>query len=176
MKPLVFVLMGVSGSGKSTIGARLAERLSYAFADADDFHSPANIAKMHAGIALDDADRQAWLVAIAAQIDVWRAGGRHGIMTCSALKRRYREIIIGARPDVGLVYLKGDKSLIGRRLAARHGHFMPAELLDSQFDALEEPAPDEHALTIAIDKPAAVLVDEIAHAIDCWWDAPETRC
>jgi gluconokinase len=165
MPPLVLVLMGVSGSGKTTVGALLAGRLGAAFADADDFHSPANIAKMHAGIPLDDADRQPWLAAIAARIESWRAAHRPGLVTCSALKRTYRDIIKGGHEDVRLVYLKGEKSLIARRLAARHGHFMPAALLDSQFAALEEPAPDEGVLTITIDKPPAVLVEEILQAI-----------
>jgi carbohydrate kinase (thermoresistant glucokinase family) len=165
MPPLILVLMGVAGSGKSTIGALLAGRLGWAFADADDFHSPANIAKMHAGIPLDDADRQSWLAAIAAKIESWRATRRQGIVTCSALKRAYRELIRGGHEDIRLVYLKGEKSLIARRLAARHGHFMPSALLDGQFVALEEPAPDEGALTITIDKPPEAIVDEIIAAM-----------
>jgi gluconokinase len=159
--PLILVVMGVSGSGKTTVGAMLAGRLHWRFADADDFHSPANIAKMHGGIALDDADRVPWLRAIARQIDKWRAGKQRGVVTCSALKRHYREIIIGDRPDVRLVYLKGDRPLIAHRLVTRHGHFMQASLLQSQFDALEEPTPDERAITIWVGKPSAVLVDEI---------------
>jgi carbohydrate kinase (thermoresistant glucokinase family) len=163
--PLVAVIMGVSGSGKSTVGALLAGRLHWQFADADDFHSPANITKMHSGVPLDDADRLPWLEAIARQIDAWRAAGQHGVITSSALTRRYRDIIIGDRPDVRLVYLEGNKTLIAHRLIARHGHFMQASLLQSQLDALEEPAPDEHPITVQISKPPAVLVHEIAAAL-----------
>ena len=157
--------MGVSGSGKTTLGAMLAGRLHWHFADADDFHSAANVAKMHSGIPLDDQDRIPWLQAIAQRIDQWRADRQHGVVTCSALKRSYREIIIGKRPDVRLVYLKGDRLLIAHRLAARHGHFMPAKLLDSQFAALEEPSREERAITIEVGKPPALLVDEIAAAL-----------
>lgn len=176
LAPLVLVIMGVSGSGKTTIGVPLAKRLGWQFAEADDFHSAANIDKMHRGIALDDADRLPWLRAIAAQIDTWRAARQHGIVTCSALKRYYREIIIGDRPDVRLVYLMGSQALIGRRVAARHGHFMPSSLLESQFATLEEPAPEERPITVGIEKPLAALIDEIIaalvrdHAV-----APDTR-
>jgi gluconokinase len=166
MSPLIIVLMGVSGSGKTTVGALLAGRLGCAFADADDFHSAANIDKMHAGIPLDDADRQPWLAAIAAEIGHWRTAGQCGVITCSALKRQYRDVIVGGRPGVRLVYLKGDKRLIARRMAARHGHFMPAALLDSQFETLEEPAAEEGALTIGIGKPPIVLVENIVAAIE----------
>ena len=159
--PTVVVIMGVSGSGKTTVAAMLAGRLHWAFADADDFHSAGNVAKMHSGIPLDDQDRTPWLAAIARQIDQWRADKQHGIVTCSALKRRYRQIIIGDRLDVRLVYLKGDQPLLVHRLVARHGHFMPASLLASQFAALEEPAPEERAITIWVGKPPVVLVDEI---------------
>ena len=161
----VVVVMGVSGSGKTTVGAMLAGRLHWHFADADDFHSAANVAKMHSGIPLDDEDRIPWLQAIAGQIDRWRADGQHGVVTCSALKRQYRRILIGDRPDVRLVYLKGDRPLIAHRLVARHGHFMPASLLESQFAGLEEPTPEECAITIWVGKPPAVLVDEIVVAL-----------
>lgn len=163
--PQVVVVMGVSGSGKTTVGALLAGRLHWAFADADDFHSAANITKMHGGIPLDDADRAPWLKAIAAQIDEWRADGQQGVVTCSALKRRYRDVIIGAREDVRLVYLRGDKDVIARRLVARHGHFMPASLLDSQFAALEEPAPEERAVVIPVGRSPTELVDDIVAAL-----------
>jgi gluconokinase len=163
--PAVVVIMGVSGSGKTTVGVVLAERLRWRFADADDFHSVANIAKMRSGIPLDDDDRKPWLQRIAEQIDRWGAEKQHGVVTCSALKRRYRQIIVGARPDVRLVYLKGDRTLIASRLAARHGHFMPATLLESQFAALEEPEPEERAIIVRVDKPAAEIVEEIVSAL-----------
>lgn len=158
---LVVVMMGVSGSGKTTVASMLAGRLGWAFAEADDFHPPANIAKMHGGTPLTDEDRLPWLRAIAAQIDRWRAARQNGVITCSALKRRYRTIIVGERPEVRLVYLKGDRELIHRRMVARHGHFMPASLLRSQFEALEEPTEDERPIVVPIDQPPAQLVDRI---------------
>jgi len=163
--PKAVVVMGVSGSGKTTVGTMLSERLHWHFADADDLHSAANIAKMRGGIPLDDEDRLPWLHAIAERIDRWRTDRQHGVVTCSALKRRYRQILIGDRPDVRLVYLKGDRSLIAHRLAARQEHFMPARLLESQFEALEEPTPEERAITIRVEKPPAVLVDAIIAAL-----------
>ena len=163
--PRVLVLMGVSGSGKTTVGAMLAGRLRWHFADADDFHSAENVAKMKAGVPLTDADRRPWLEAIAAQIDHWRRDGAQGVVTCSALKRAYRDVIIGDRPDVRLVHLKGEPPLIADRLAARHAHFMPASLLASQFATLEEPQADEHALGIWVGKPPEELVEEIVTAL-----------
>ena len=115
--PVVVIVMGVSGCGKSTIGALLALRLRWEFEDADWFHPASNIDKMHAGIPLTDEDRWPWLDAVAAGIDQTRRSGGHGVIACSALKRRYREVLIGSRPDVRLVYLKGDETLIARRLA-----------------------------------------------------------
>lgn len=157
--------MGVSGSGKTTVAAMLAGRLHWPFADGDDFHSPENIAKMHNGIPLDDEDRLPWLQAIAEQIGRWRDERCNGVIVCSALKRRYRDIIVGDRGDVRLIYLQGDCALIAHRLAARHGHFMSKSLLQSQFDALEEPAPEEQAITVWVGKTPAVLVDEIIAAL-----------
>jgi carbohydrate kinase (thermoresistant glucokinase family) len=162
---VIVVVMGVSGSGKTTVAAMLAGRLHWSFADGDDFHSPENIAKMHGGVPLDDDDRLPWLHAIAEQIDRWRAERRPGVIACSALKRRYRDIIVGGRPDVRLLYLQGDRDLIARRLAARHGHFMPKSLLQSQFEALEEPTPDERAIAISAAKAPAALVDEAIAAL-----------
>jgi carbohydrate kinase (thermoresistant glucokinase family) len=148
--PLVIVLMGVSGSGKSTAGAALSRSLGWPFRDADSFHPPQNVEKMSRGVPLTDADRWPWLAAIAQWIDERCAAGEHGIVSCSALKRAYRERVIGARGRVRLVYLKGDKELIGQRLRARKNHFMPASLLDSQFSALEEPSVEESALIVSV--------------------------
>jgi ribose 5-phosphate isomerase A len=159
--PPVLVVMGVSGSGKSTIAQELAARLGWPFQEGDALHPESNVAKMHAGIPLTDADRQPWLEAVAAWIDGQRARRQPGIVTCSALKRSYRQIVIGNRPEVRLVYLRGDQGLIAERLAARHGHFMPAGLLQSQFDTLEEPGPDEDPLTVDIGPPAGQVADRL---------------
>jgi gluconokinase len=157
--------MGVSGSGKTTVGAMLAGRLGWRFAEGDEFHSPANVAKMRGGTPLDDADRAPWLAAIAGEIDRWRAAGEHGIVACSALKRRYRDVLVGTRSDVGIVYLQGTQELIADRLAARQGHYMPASLLASQFAALEEPTSEEHPLIVSIGRPVAAIVDEIVERL-----------
>ena len=155
--------MGVSGSGKTTIAALLAGRLGWEFGDGDDFHPPANVAKMHGGTPLTDEDRWPWLHAMAAWVDATRGGGRHGVLACSALKRAYRDILVANRPDVRLVYLQGSKALIGQRQAARQGHFMPPGLLDSQFAALEEPSPDENPLVASVKpRPADVVRDVVA--------------
>ena len=161
MTPNVIVVMGVSGCGKSTVGARLAERLGWNFAEADLFHPPANIEKMRNGVPLDDDDRWPWLQSIAAWIDGARRGGRRGVVTCSALKRRYRALIVGERRDVALVYLKGDHDLIARRLAARSHEYMPASLLESQFEALEEPEADENPTVVSIDRTPDEMVASI---------------
>jgi gluconokinase len=147
---VVLVVMGVSGSGKSTVGALLAARLRWEFEDGDWFHPAANVDKMHKGIPLSDEDRWPWLRAIAAWIDDTRRSGGHGVVACSALKRRYRDVLIAGRSDVRLVYLKGEEDLIARRLAARHEHFMPPQLLHSQFSALEEPGPEEQPITVSV--------------------------
>jgi gluconokinase len=164
-RPMVLVVMGVSGSGKTTIGTQLALALHWEFEDADWFHPTRNIDKMHAGIALTDEDRAPWLIAIADFIDQARCAGRHAVVTCSALKRRYRTVIIGNRPDVRLIYLKGDMDLIGRRIAVRHEHFMPARLLQSQFDALEEPGPDENPIVVSIEPRPREIVAQILEAL-----------
>jgi carbohydrate kinase (thermoresistant glucokinase family) len=161
MPPSVVIVMGVSGSGKTTIGTRLAACLGWDYEDADGFHPAANIAKMRNGIALTDDDRMPWLRAIAAWIDRTREAGGHGVASCSALKRRYRDILTANRPDVRLVYLKGDEALIAGRMAARKGHFMPATLLKTQFETLEEPGPDENPITVSIDMPPDEIVARI---------------
>ena len=163
--PMILVVMGVSGSGKTTIGTQLALTLHWDFEDADWFHPTRNIDKMHAGIPLTDEDRAPWLIAIADFIDRTRTAGHHAVVTCSALKRRYRTVIIGNRPDVRLIYLKGDTELIGRRIATRHEHFMPASLLASQFEALEEPGPDEHPITVSIEPGPREIVAQIIAAL-----------
>jgi len=140
----IVVVMGVSGCGKSTIASMLAHRLNWIYEDGDWFHPQSNVRKMHVGEPLTDEDRWPWLHGIAAWIDATRRVGNHGTVACSALKRAYRDILVGERRDVRIVYLKGERDLIARRLAARDGHFMPPSLLNSHFAALEEPQPDEH--------------------------------
>jgi gluconokinase len=142
----VVVVMGVSGSGKTTIAERLAAVEGWTVLEGDSFHPPANVAKMAAGTPLTDEDRWPWLRAIAAAIDACRARGESAVVACSALRRVYRDILIGDRNDVRLVYLKGSQALIAERLRARKGHFMPAALLDSQFSTLEEPGPEENPI------------------------------
>jgi gluconokinase len=157
--------MGVSGSGKTTVGALLADRLGWPFADGDDFHPSANIEKMHAGIPLTDRDRWPWLRAIAAWIDGHRTAGGRGVVSCSALRRAYREVLRGGRPDVRLVYLKGNIALISRRQAARHGHFMPTSLMQSQFDTLEEPGADERPIIVSVEQPPQEIVEAVLGAL-----------
>jgi gluconokinase len=168
MRKPILLLMGVSGSGKTTIGAMLAGRLGWTYAEADDFHPPANVEKMHAGIPLNDDDRRPWLEATAKWM---REQKGPAVVTSSALKRKYRDLLRAGRPDLRLVYLEGDRDLIGRRLTARHGHFFPKELLDSQFADLEPPGPDEDPLIVSVDGSPESIVAEIVdrlgpHALD----------
>jgi gluconokinase len=136
---MIIILMGVSGSGKTTIGERLAEALGWPFYDGDQFHPHANIAKMQQGIPLTDEDRWPWLQALRAQMATWIHQGVSAVLACSALKQVYRDYLLIDEAEVRLVYLKGDYDLIRERLARRHGHFMPPALLTSQFATLEEP-------------------------------------
>lgn len=159
----VLAVMGVSGSGKTTIGSLLARRLGWVYAEADDFHSAANVARMAAGHPLTDEDRAPWLAAIAAWIDARIARSEAGVVTCSALKRRYRDIL--RRPEVRFVYLEGSRELIAQRLAARHGHFFRAGMLASQLADLEPPAPDEAAVIVPIEGTPAEIVDAVLAAI-----------
>lgn len=159
--PPVLVIMGVSAVGKSAVAQELAARLGWPFEEGDALHPAANVAKMHAGKALTDADREPWLERVAAWIDYQRAQKLPGIISCSALKRSYRQIIIGDRPEVRLVYLRAGRDLLAEHAAGRHGHFMPASLLLSQIDTLEEPGAGEDPLTIDVGSSAAETAEEI---------------
>jgi gluconokinase len=164
-QPSVVIVMGVSGSGKSTIGSLLAGRLQWEFEDGDWFHPAANVEKMHKGIPLNDEDRGPWLRSVAAWIDKTRSEGGHGVIACSVLRRRYRDVLIGDRTDVRLVYLKGNEELIARRIATRHEHFMPPSLLHSQFASLEEPVADENPITVSIEPRPGEIVAQILLAL-----------
>jgi gluconokinase len=156
------VVMGVSGCGKSTVAARLAQRLGWDLAEADTFHSAANVEKMRSGIALTDEDRAPWLDAIAAWIDAQRSRERSCVVACSALKRRYRERLSGGKADVRFVFLSGPYDMVAARLAGRSGHYMPLSLLQSQFDALEPPGPEENPIVVSIALPVEEIVSEVA--------------
>jgi gluconokinase len=162
--PPVLVVMGVAGSGKTTVGPLLAGRLGWAYAEADDFHPQANVDKMASGHPLTDEDRWPWLAAIGRWIDERRAAGQSGVVSCSALKRAYRDLLRRGRPEVRLIFLEGSRELIERRLLARHGHFMKGAMLDSQFADLERPAPDEQVITVSVDATPAEIVDAVLRA------------
>lgn len=163
---IIVVLMGVSGSGKSTIGEMLAADLGCPFLEGDDFHPAANVAKMQQGIALTTADREPWLRSIGTKIDDLLLMKQSAVFSCSALQRTYRDIIIGNRPRVALVYLKGSYDLIRHRLQGRRGHFMPPSLLKSQFETLEEPTPDEHPIVADIALPPPEICAAIMRALE----------
>ena len=168
------VVMGVSGSGKSTIASMLAQRLHWVYEDADWFHPKSNIEKMHHGEPLNDEDRWPWLLAIAEWIDATRSAGGHGVVACSALKRAYRDILIGDRRDVRLVFLKGDRDLIARRIAARANHFMPSTLLESQFATLQELQADERPIVVTIVPHPREIVEAIVSELGVESVAAET--
>ena len=155
MRPLV--VMGVSGSGKSTVGAAIAQRFRVPFADADDLHPSANIAKMSRGEALNDEDRFPWLALVGEWLAVYEDGG---VMSCSALKRTYRDQLREHCPDVDFLHLAGTPEVIGRRQASRPGHFMPASLLASQFETLEPLAADENGVDVNVDQNIDSIVNE----------------
>jgi gluconokinase len=159
------VVMGVSGSGKSTIAALLVERLGWDFAEGDDFHPPENVAKMRAGHPLDDGDRWPWLRRIADWIGEHERAGRSDIVTCSALKRRYRDFLRDGHPSVWFAHVTAGKELIRERMEHRTGHYMPVSLLDSQLDTLEPLQPDEPGVTIPGDSPPEAVVDELLAAL-----------
>ena len=163
----VLVIMGVSGCGKSTVATLLVERLGWAFQEGDDLHPPANVAKMAAGTPLTDDDRWPWLDRVADWIHGRIDAGQPGIITCSALRRAYRDRL--RRDDtehVVFVHLAGSREVILERLGARKGHFMPSTLLDSQFATLEPPGPDENAVTVDVARPAAEQADDVVERLD----------
>jgi gluconokinase len=162
--PPLVVVMGVSGSGKTTVGAALAQRLRVPFADADDFHPAANIAKMSAGIPLTDDDRQPWLTTIGAWLADHTATG--GVASCSALKRAYRDVLTQAAPSVFFVHLHGDPDVIAARVAGRPGHFMPTALVESQFATLEPLESDEPGAVLDVAQPVDDLVTQSLSLLD----------
>lgn len=156
------VVMGVSGCGKTSVGRHLAHRLGWPYLEGDEFHPPANIAKMAAGIPLQDEDRWGWLASIAARISEARCGGDRVVVSCSALKRRYRDRLREAAPRILFVHLQGDRETIMGRMVLRTGHYMPATLLDSQLADLEPPEADELALVFGIDPSPDAIAARVA--------------
>ena len=159
----LYVVMGVSGAGKSVIGKPFAKALAVDFVEGDDFHPPENVRRMSSGIALTDEDRAGWLQALADRIREARDAGRGLVVTCSSLKRAYRDVLrTGARPaPLRFIYLRGSRQVIAERIGARRGHFMPPALLNSQFDTLEEPTPDEDAWVCDVSRPSQEIVADL---------------
>ncbi|GGR00256.1 gluconokinase [Kitasatospora griseola] len=164
-QPPVIVVMGVSGVGKTTVARLLAHRLGLPYAEADDFHPAANIAKMSAGTPLDDHDREPWLRALGAWLGERAAAGTGGVVTCSALKRSYRDILRDACPEAFFLHLTGSHELVGDRIAHRTGHFMPPSLLDSQYATLEPLRADESGTVLDVDADPDTLVDRAVAAL-----------
>jgi gluconokinase/shikimate kinase len=164
-KPMVLVVMGVSGCGKTTVAAILSGRLNWQFEEGDALHPQSNIDKMHAGHPLTDEDRAPWLEKVADWVDACLDAGQNGLITCSALKRAYRDVINRRGSGVTFVYLAGSRDVIAARLTARHGHFMPPTLLDSQFAALEEPTPDEPAVRVDVGPAPSAIAQTIIQTL-----------
>ncbi len=160
----LLVVMGVSGSGKTTMGLALAHHLGVEYGDADDFHSAASVAKMRSGVPLTDADREPWLCAIAHWLQ--QRAGAGAVASCSALRRRYRDTLREAAPATAFVHCTADRDVIAQRMRERTDHFMPAALLDSQLETLEPLEPDEAGLTVDMDEPVDVLVGSVLS----WWN------
>jgi carbohydrate kinase (thermoresistant glucokinase family) len=171
MSDRILIVMGVSGSGKTTIAEHLAARLGWPFQEGDMLHPAANVAKMRRGEPLTDEDRAPWLAIVAEWVDARLATGAPGIITCSALKRSYRDVIAGNRPGVRLIYLHGDRGVLEQHVQGRHHEFMPPTLLDSQLETLEEPGEDEHAVQVDV----AGTADQTVAAILGQLDLPPAR-
>jgi gluconokinase len=165
-EPDIVVVMGVAGSGKTTVAKGIAVSMNWLFAEGDAFHPEANVEKMHSGVPLTDEDRWPWLQAIADEIDRLSATGERAVIACSALKRAYRDILVHGRDDIQMVFLDGTQDLIADRLAARKGHFMPPDLLASQFRTLERPGANERPITVSIDAPVERIVDDIVSQLN----------
>ena len=163
--PVVLVTMGVSGAGKTTLGELLAQRLGWPFKEGDELHPPANVAKMRAGQPLNDADRAPWLAAVGDWIDGWVAAGESGVISCSALKRAYRETIGEGRPAVRFVFIDLDEATIAERLKDRRHAYWPPQLLHSQFEALEVPTPDEPVIVVDGHATQAAQVEKVVGAL-----------
>ncbi|AOZ49503.1 gluconokinase [Chromobacterium vaccinii] len=166
MKNGNIVVMGVAGCGKSSVGRLLAEAIGASFIEGDSFHPPENIARMRAGIPLDDDDRASWLANLAGKLRQGRESGEPMVLACSALKRRYRDVLRGGDPGLRFVHLFGDKALIAERMRERSGHFMPESLLDSQFRDLEAPGADEAAIPCDVALPPDALLRRILAELD----------
>jgi len=158
---VIVIVAGVAGSGKTTVGRLLAGRLDCEFEDGDLLHPAANVAKMHAGVSLTDADRWPWLRVVGEWMDQRISAGSSAVVACSALRRAYRDALLDGRPDARLAFLEISRAVATARLAGRHGHFFPARLLDSQFRDLDPPGPAEHAIVIDASQPAAAMAAEI---------------
>lgn len=172
---MIVVIAGVAGSGKTTVGKLVAQRLHCVFADGDDFHPAANVAKMHAGIPLTDEDRWPWLRAIASWMDERAAAGESAVVACSVLRRAYREVLLTARARPRMMFLVVPRDICADRLAARHGHFFGADLLDSQFDALELPEPTDPADLVPATGNPDQVADQIMALLDRDWRGPAHR-
>lgn len=166
MKNLVLVVMGVTSSGKTTVAKTIAERRGWLFQEGDALHPEANVAKMAAGTPLTDEDRWPWLDRVAAWIDERRQAGQSGVITCSMLKRAYRDKVIGGKDDVRVVFLKGSKEVIAERMAKRKGHYMPTSLLDSQIETLEPPTAEERPLVVDIEGSIDDMVVQAERLVD----------
>ncbi len=164
--PVVLVVMGVSGAGKTTLGEMLAGRLGWPFKEGDELHPPANIAKMKSGQPLNDADRAPWLKAVGDWIDRWVTAGQSGVISCSALKRAYRDTLANGRPAVRFVFIDLDEATIAERLQHRKGHYWPPELLHSQFEALEPPMPDEPVIVVDGNTSREAQVERVVAALN----------
>lgn len=166
MATTCLVVMGVAGSGKSTVARLLADRLGWPMAEADEFHPEANIAKMESGTPLTDGDREPWLRSLRDWISEQDTAGRSTVITCSALKRSYRDLLRGATARVRFVHLSGTREVIGERMAARSGHFMPRTLLDSQFADLQPLGADEDGITVDVDAPPEQIADNVCAGLE----------